>query len=115
MELFAALRRKELDRRERMRQRMLEQVSRTLDRMREIYPFQEAYIFGSLAVPYRFDPERSDVDIALEGLDGAYLFKAVAFLSGDLKRNVSVVLLEELEESPFKERILREGIRWKRP
>lgn len=115
LELLASLRTKELCRRERIRQETLEQVREALVRMREMYPFREAYIFGSLAVPYRFDPELSDVDVALEGLDRANLFKAVAFLSGELRRDVSLVLLEELGESPFKESILREGIRWKRP
>jgi len=115
LELFTALRRKESQRRERTRLEVLKLARKALTRMREIYPFQDAYIFGSIAVPYRFDPESSDVDIALEGLEGDHLFKVIAFLSGELKRDVDVVRLEDIGDNPFKKRILREGIRWRSP
>lgn len=96
--------------RERGRQKRLAEVFQALGKLSEHLPFEEAYIFGSLAKPYRFLDD-SDVDIAFVGLDDKDFFHAVAFLSRELDAEVDLL---QLEGHPLAERIVREGIRWRR-
>jgi hypothetical protein len=72
--------------------------------------FSGAYLFGSIVRPYRFGTH-SDVDIAVEGLRDEDYFPAAAFLSQTLGRDVDLVQLESFR---FADRVLREGIPWKR-
>ena len=96
--------------RERLRKETIRKVFEALDKLAETVKFEEAVIFGSLVKPFRFT-ERSDVDIAFKGLEGDKLFYAVAFLSGEIGREVDIV---ELERVKFADKIEREGLRWRR-
>ena len=96
--------------RERGRKDFISDVFGVLERLsKEVY-FMEAYIFGSVTKPYQFG-ESSDVDIAFKGLDKESLFVAVSFLNRELGREVNVALLENVH---FKEKIIRDGIKWKK-
>ena len=97
-------------RNERKRQEGLAAVFAALDELSHQISFEEAYVFGSLAKPYRFF-EGSDVDIAFIGLRNEDFFQATAFLSREIDVEVDVL---QLEGYPMGERIVREGIRWKR-
>ena len=71
--------------------------------------FSEVYVFGSLTKPYQFN-EYSDIDLAFQKLDKDQLFSVVGYLSRNLNREINAVCLEEVH---FKEKILKEGIRWR--
>ena len=101
---------KERERRERRRKELLELAFRALEELSQKVPFEEAYIFGSLAKPYRY-LEGSDVDIAFVGLKDEDFFRAMAFLSRKLGTDVDVL---QLEGHRLQEKVLKEGIRWKR-
>ena len=98
------------ERREKRRQERLAAVLLALNELSFQIPFEEAYIFGSLAKPYSFF-EESDVDVAVVGLKSEYFFKAIAFLSRELCAEVDII---QLEGHPLREVIAREGIRWKK-
>jgi len=102
------LRRREL--REKRRKERLEEVFHVLKELSDEVPFREAYIFGSLAKPFRFFDD-SDIDIAFVGLKDEDFFQTMAFLSRKLASDVDVI---QLEEHPLEEKIMREGIRWMR-
>lgn len=72
--------------------------------------FEEVYIFGSAVKPYQFG-EYSDIDFAFKSLDRDKLFYVVAYLSESLNREVNVVHVEDIH---FKDKIIREGIKWKK-
>jgi uncharacterized protein len=110
---FEVWRRRQSRRRARdeaLRHSVLEAVCAALDRLALEYPFEEAYLFGSVVNPGRFS-DRSDVDVGVEGLDGRDLYRFVASLSGAVGREVDVVLLEESGLAPF---IRAKGISWKK-
>ena len=94
--------------REAMRLAVMEQVCQALEKLSESIPFRRAYIFGTVIKPCRFC-EASDVDIAFEGLRDEHFFKAMAYLSKALEREVDVV---QIEQHRLRDRILREGILW---
>jgi predicted nucleotidyltransferase len=95
---------------EQRRQAFLAQVMRLLDRLAPRYGIQQAYVFGSLAMPGRFDP-RSDIDIAVEQIDPERFFEAMGKFSSALGREVDLV---ELDKGHFADKIRRKGIRWMR-
>jgi len=66
----------------------------------------EAWIFGSVTRPNRFDA-RSDVDLALPLDPNVRQFQIMSALSLALDRDVDVILLDDC---PFASDILREGI-----
>jgi predicted nucleotidyltransferase len=101
---------KERERREQRRQERLTAVFKALDKLSNQIPFEEAYIFGSLTKPYHYFDD-SDVDIAFVGLGDEVFFRAIAFLSRELNAAVDVL---QLESHPLREKIIREGIRWKK-
>ncbi len=71
------------------------------------YGARRVVLFGSFA---RGDSrESSDVDIAVEGLDGARYFTAMSELSGLLASPVDLVELESAQPS-LRERIAFEGV-----
>ncbi len=96
--------------RERRRQKRLAEVFQALGKLSKQIPFEEAYIFGSLAKPYRFFGD-SDVDLAFVSLGDKHFLHAVAFLSRELNAEVDLL---QLEGHPLAERIVQEGIRWRR-
>lgn len=101
---------KKRKKREKIRRQQVRKVFAALDKLAGAVKFQEAYIFGSLTRPYAFFPE-SDVDIAFFGLKDEEFFKTMVFLSSVLGRDVDVL---QLEDHRLKNKILREGIRWKK-
>lgn len=94
--------------RERERQAVLAQLMDLLRELGPRYGISEAYIFGSVTRPGRFD-ERSDVDIAVERIAPEHLFDAIGAFSSALGREVDVI---ELRKCRFADRIRSQGIRW---
>ena len=101
---------KKREKREQVRKDCLSACFKALDKLSRLISFEEAYMFGSLAKPYRFNRD-SDVDIAFLGLCNEDFFQAIAFLSRELNSDVDVV---QLENHPRKKLIIREDIRWKK-
>lgn len=66
------------------------------------FEVKKIYLFGSL-IKGDFD-ERSDIDIAIEGLSPRLYLKALAFLSDYFKREINLIPLETCGSS------LKEGI-----
>lgn len=99
---------KERERKERQRQKQVATVLKALDALSRRIAFEQAYLFGSLAKPYRFSKD-SDADIAFVGLKDRDFFQTIAFLSRELDREVDVL---QLEEHPMRNQIMREGIKW---
>ena len=95
--------------REKIRKKTVDKTISLLKTLREEIPFEQAYLFGSVARPYHFKKD-SDVDIAFEGLDERDTEKLTAKLSLNLERPVNVVHLQEVH---FSDKIQREGIQWK--
>lgn len=101
---------REQEEREQQRQKQIALVLKVLDALSQVISFEQAYIFGSLAKPYRFFRD-SDVDIAFLGLQNKDFFQAIAFLSRELGRNVDAI---QLEGHPLRDKVMREGIKWKK-
>lgn len=85
----------------------------TRKRLREalhaLLPGQEVVLFGSVVQPGRFN-DRPDIDIALDREpDGCSIFGLISELEERMERPVDIVLLEQ---SRFRDKILREGERW---
>lgn len=93
-------------RREQLRREFLHAVGNALAELSHQIAFTEASIFGSLTRPESFS-EESDIDIAFVGLRDEDFFRALAFLSRRLARDVDIV---QLERHPRKAQILQEGI-----
>ena len=93
------------------RVRLLAAATRALDKLALKISFDQAYIFGSASKPFAFN-ELSDLDIGFFGLKDRDFFEAMAFLSRETGLdNVDIV---QLEEHRLADKILREGIRWKK-
>jgi len=107
--LDSSLERKKQER-EAFRLEMLGRLFHILERLSEDIPFKEAYIFGSLSKPLKFF-EDSDIDIGFVGLADGDFFKAIAFLSREIGKDVDVV---QLEGQRLAEKIKKEGIKWAR-
>lgn len=108
--LDAALAKKKLER-EQLRKQLLAVAMQTLDKLAGEIPFAQAYIFGSVSRSHGFN-ELSDLDVAFMGLKDEDFFKAMAFISREVGRdNVDVV---QLEGHRLAEKIIREGIPWKK-
>lgn len=95
--------------REQKRKDRLGSVFRALDELSVRIPFEQAYVFGSLAKPHRFF-DASDVDVAFVGLRDEDFFVAMAFLSRTLGADTDVI---QLEGHPLRQVIAQEGISWK--
>ena len=89
------------------RQEALRRVEHVLAGLAGRYGLREAYLFGSIVRPGRFDRD-SDVDVAVADLGAGY-WAFAAQLSAAVGREVDVV---ELRRSRFAARIRREGRRW---
>jgi len=108
--LDAALAKKK-QKREQLRKQLLALAMQTFDKLAQEISFEQAYIFGSVSRPHGFD-ELSDLDVAFMGLKDEDFFKAMAFISREVGRdNVDVV---QLEGHRLAEKVMREGIPWKR-
>ncbi|MHA1730761.1 MAG: nucleotidyltransferase family protein [Promethearchaeota archaeon] len=86
-----------------------EAAKRCAQLLREEYGVSKVVLFGSLARP-RPIHERSDIDLAVEGLPDAIYFKVLVKLYDVIPRgaNLDLVTLESISAS-FRERIDLEG------
>lgn len=81
------------------------QVEQALKELSKTVSFKKAYLFGSILSPsFRED---SDVDIAFEGLRDREFFKAMAFLSSYIDRDVDII---QLEEYRLRENVIKQGL-----
>ncbi len=110
LEIIKGIYKKKTEEREKLRKEFLKRVFEALKKLSEDVSFEDAYLFGSVTEENRFSGS-SDIDIAFKNLDRDRLFYAVSFLSTCLGRDVNVVHLEDIH---FKDKIMKEGIRWKR-
>ena len=94
--------------REELRLQLLEKLFNTLDKLHCEIPFEEAYLFGSIIKPYKFQKD-SDVDIGFIGLKDEHFFKAMSFISSEISRDVDVV---QLEGHRLAGKIKKDGIKW---
>lgn len=88
-------------------------ISKTIDalsKLSELVYFKDAYIFGSILKPYF--SEDSDIDIAFEELKDKDFFKAMTFISRYIERDVDVI---QLEGHRLRDKITKEGIKWRKP
>lgn len=92
--------------REQERQRILSQVVDALRRYFADKRVQAVYLTGSILREGRFVP-RSDIDVAVEGLEEDYL-RTLAELEGVLHRQVDLI---EMEKCSFRQQILERGLR----
>ncbi|WP_139559087.1 nucleotidyltransferase family protein [Methylotetracoccus oryzae] len=83
-----------------------EEVRRIAGVLRDQFGATRVIVFGSL-VRGRFT-ERSDLDIAVEGLDADRFFAALAMANGLTDRTVDLKPLESLSQH-FRERVLATG------
>lgn len=101
---------RERDDREKLRFHLIEKLFDTLRRLQLEIPFKEAYLFGSIAKPFKFSKD-SDIDIGFKGLADDDFFKAMSFISREIGRDVDVV---QMERHRLAEKIRREGLKWTR-
>lgn len=90
--------------------RLLRKVKNALGRIRKDLYFKEAYIFGSILKPGRFYND-SDIDIAVNGLKDKDFFLFMARLSDMAGEDVDVL---QLEKHRLKDKIMKEGLLWKK-
>jgi predicted nucleotidyltransferase len=86
------------------------QVARQASRiLKEQFSAQQVILFGSLLQPDRFY-ERSDVDLAVRGLDESRYYRALARLL-DIEPEIAVDLIElEFASERMLDNILSEGV-----
>lgn len=90
---------------EELRKTVQRQVVEALNKLSKNISFKKAYLFGSiLSSCFRED---SDVDIAFEGIRDQDFFKAIAFLSNHLERDVDII---QLEVHRFREKLIKQGL-----
>lgn len=92
---------------EQRRQATLARVLAVLDEWLPRYGVTEAYVFGSLAQPGRYQAG-SDIDIAVVW-HGRDFFDMAGEISHQLGQDIDILPLASL---PFADKIVREGIRW---
>ena len=98
------------EKKEAQRLRLLSKTRAALDTLCGQLPFTRAYIFGSVLKKKRFYYD-SDIDIAVEGLKDEDFFRFMARASDLIGREVDVV---GLEKHRLREKIMREGLLWKK-
>lgn len=86
-----------------------EKASKCTNYLVQEYHVKRVYLFGSL-VQVRLFHDRSDIDLAVEGLPSAVYFSALTALweINPPDASVDLVPLEDIHES-FKDRIITEG------
>lgn len=92
-----------------LRENLLEDIKEVLSELSKIVSFKDAYIFGSITDSKTFSGN-SDIDIAFYGLREKDFFKAMAFLSRYLQRDVDII---QLEGHILEKEIKNKGIKWK--
>lgn len=92
------------------RKELLNKTLKALEELSKEFLFKEAYIFGSIIKEKKFYYD-SDIDIAVSGLKDEDFFRFMARLYDILGREVEVV---QLEEHPFKDKIIKEAVLWKK-
>jgi predicted nucleotidyltransferase len=95
---------------ETLRQTRLAEVIRQLGALAPAHEVKEAYIFGSLAQPSRFN-DHSDIDVAVV-MPSDRFFDLAAELSRVLHTDIDLIPMERCH---FAGKIRREGIRWTPP
>ncbi|MDI6751348.1 MAG: hypothetical protein QME07_00590 [bacterium] len=110
LEIIKEVYRKKAEKMELLRKGLLQDTFSAISEFKKATEFKEAYIFGSLSMPYHFG-ESSDIDIAFSGLSSDKLPLAIAFLSRKIEREVNVVVMEKVH---FAKKITERGIKWKR-
>ncbi len=95
---------------EKKRRGCLRRTLRTLEGLSREFSFKKAYIFGSILKKKKFYYD-SDIDIAIAGLSNKDFFRFMARLSDRLGRDVEVL---QMENHPFRAKIIKEGLLWKR-
>lgn len=103
--LLDAYKRAQRQKTEILRRGMIEKIHEAISELSKEVHFKSAYIFGSVLKQWFSD--ESDIDIAFEGLKDKDFFKAMAFLSRYLERDVDVV---QLEGHRLRDKIMKEGI-----
>ena len=94
--------------REKTRKKILRQVDAALIELSKTYTWDEVYLFGSLIREGKFS-SKSDVDIAIKGLNKFHHFSFVGDLSSILGRDVDVIRFEDCH---FLNAIRSGGIKW---
>ncbi len=90
------------------RQATLKLVKQWLEVNGQKYGIEQAYLFGSLIRPNKFQ-KTSDIDLAVESIKAEHMFMAMTALTEALGREVDLI---ELPKCPFAHRIRQEGILW---
>lgn len=72
------------------------------------YRVQQVYVFGSLVQDDSFLTETSDIDLAVDGLDPKFYFRALGRIQDATKFGVDLVTMESCSDS-LKKVILKEG------
>lgn len=88
-----------------LRSEMIKRIQCALSELSKKIYFKKVYVFGSILKPYFSD--ESDIDVAFEGLKNEDFFKAMAFLSDYLERDVDVI---QLEGHRLGDKIIKEGL-----
>lgn len=96
--------------RERDRLAIIRKTFQAIEEMSDIIFFKDAILFGTIIKPFRFYKE-SDVDIGFYSLSDEKYFKAMAYLSNRLGRDVDII---QLEKHKLCNKIVMEGLRWMR-
>jgi predicted nucleotidyltransferase len=107
-ELWRRLAKARLQEHERERERVLSTVLEAIRELAQHYTWADLYIFGSITSPGRFHP-RSDVDIAVRGLNKFDHFAFIGDISLLIGRSVDVVRLEDCR---ITESITSKGLKW---
>lgn len=95
---------------EKLRFYLIEKLFDILRKLQLEISFKEAYLFGSIAKPFKFS-KYSDIDIGFIGLMDGDFFRAMSFISREIGRDVDVV---QLEEHRLAKKIKKESIQWTR-
>lgn len=106
--LWRESRRKKLEADEALRLSVLGKLIEALTDIGRNYQWDAVYVVGSVIKPGKFQP-RSDVDIAVKGLDKLRLYSLIADISAFIERDVDVIVLEECH---FSESIIQKGAKW---
>ena len=93
---------------ERFRMDVVEEVADALEVLYKKYHWDEAFLFGSITQKERFG-SRSDIDVALSGLNTFDYYAFVGDLSELVNRQVDVILIEECR---FSKSIIEKGKKW---
>lgn len=101
-------RRRKLEADEAIRLSVLGKLKDALTDLGRNYQWDAVYVFGSVIKPGKFQ-QRSDVDVAVKGLDKLRLYSLIADISAILERDVDVIVLEECH---FSESIIKKGAKW---